>query len=234
MQPENALLPISFTEPGIVIDSMFVWWNALAPIFSRPSFKIISSRFLQPENAPLPISFTEPGIVIDSIFVLENASSPIFSRPSFKITSLRFAQPENASLPISFIELGIVTFVVFLSKYANIFLLFLSMKKLSLISKFLLFGLIEICEIFEKSNVKVSIHSRPSFKINSSRFVQPENAPLPISFIERGIVTFVVFLSKYTNIFLLFLSIKKLSLILKFLLYELIEICEIIEKSNAK
>nr|WP_235282758.1 hypothetical protein [Metamycoplasma hominis] len=31
------------------------------------------------------------------------------------------------------------------------------MKKLSLISKFLLFELIEICEIFEKSNAEASI-----------------------------------------------------------------------------
>jgi len=91
------------------------------------------------------------------MYGLENALAPIFSRPSFKITFLRFEQPENALSPISFTERGIVTFVVFLSEYAKIFLLFLSIKKLSLISKFLLFELIEICEIFQKSNALVPI-----------------------------------------------------------------------------
>ena len=67
---DNAPSPISFTEPGIVIDSMFVRTNASAPIFSRPSFKTTSLRFSQPKNALSPISFTEPGIVIDSMFVL--------------------------------------------------------------------------------------------------------------------------------------------------------------------
>ncbi len=127
------------------------------------------------------------------------------------MTSLRFLQPKNALSSISFIELGIVTFVVFLSKYANIFLLFLSIRKLSLISKFLLFELIEICEIFEKLNAKLPISftesgividsifvfknaltpifSRPSFKITSSRFLQPKNALSPISFIEPVIET---------------------------------------------
>jgi|GEM_PF-3590072 len=71
---------------------MFVFSNSPAPIFSRPSFKVTSLRFLQPENILLSISFTEPGIVIDSIFVFENALAPIFSRPSFKVTSLRFWQ----------------------------------------------------------------------------------------------------------------------------------------------
>nr|WP_237567356.1 hypothetical protein [Metamycoplasma hominis] len=106
--------------------------------------------------------------------------------------------------------------MVFLSKYANIFLLFLSIRKLSLISKFLLFELIEICEIFEKLNAKLPISftesgividsifvfkntpapifSRPSFKMTSLRFLQPENAPSSISFTESGIVTFVVFI----------------------------------------
>ncbi len=86
---------------------MFVSEKALAPILSRPSFKITSLRFSQPENALSPISFTEPGIVIDSMFVFKNASAPIFSRPSFKITSLRFLQLENELYPISFTELGI-------------------------------------------------------------------------------------------------------------------------------
>nr|WP_217702318.1 hypothetical protein [Metamycoplasma hominis] len=62
-------MSISFIEPGIVIDSMFVLENAPAPIFSRPLFKITSSRFSQSQNALSPISFIEPGIVIDSIFV---------------------------------------------------------------------------------------------------------------------------------------------------------------------
>jgi len=46
LQLENAFWPISFTEPGIVIDSMFVSEKALSPI-----------------------SFTVLGIVIDLMFV---------------------------------------------------------------------------------------------------------------------------------------------------------------------
>ena len=56
---------------------MFVYLNAWAPIFSRPSFKITSLMFLQPENAPSPISFTEPAIVTDWITLLKKARLPI-------------------------------------------------------------------------------------------------------------------------------------------------------------
>ena len=99
---------------------MFVYLNAPAPIFSRPSFKITSSRFLQPENALSPISFTVPGIVIDLMFVYLNASAPIFSRPSFKTTFLMFLQPENALSPISFTEPAIVTDRITLLKKARL------------------------------------------------------------------------------------------------------------------
>ncbi len=56
---------------------MFVYLNASAPIFSRPSFKITSLRFVQPENALSPISFTEPAIVTDWITLLKKARLPI-------------------------------------------------------------------------------------------------------------------------------------------------------------
>ena len=97
MQSENALSPISFTEPGIVIDLIFV-----------------------PSNAPAPISFVEPGMVIDSMFVYLNALAPIFSRPSFKNTSLMFLQPKNALSPISFTKPGIVTDWITLLKKARL------------------------------------------------------------------------------------------------------------------
>nr|WP_047207651.1 hypothetical protein [Metamycoplasma hominis] len=70
-------MPISFIEPGIVIDLILVLLNAPAPIFSRPSFKITFSRFSQPENALSPISFTEPAIVTDWITLLKKAPLPI-------------------------------------------------------------------------------------------------------------------------------------------------------------
>ena len=130
------------------------------PIFSRPSFKMTSLRFVHQENVPLSISFIESGIVIDSIFVYLNASEPIFSRPSFKNTSLMFLQPENALSPISFTEPAIVTDWITLLKKARlpisvIFLPWYSLGIVTLESFPIYFAIFQVFDLVS-SNLKLS------------------------------------------------------------------------------
>ncbi|GAA8714419.1 hypothetical protein oki361_16000 [Helicobacter pylori] len=48
-----------------MIEEIFVFQNAFDPIFSKPSFKVISVKFVQLENAELSISLIDSGNIID-------------------------------------------------------------------------------------------------------------------------------------------------------------------------